>query len=241
MTSSPWLIEEIVPPSEADLAKIERARGPVAPVGVTRGKNAPVLAITLHDVVIHDVRKWFGGADIRIDALVVRGRKQKDEEPIYQPRTFRFPGVRDGEKLGIDTGGLLIYHGKTVDFLDISIMVSRDRQDSDTLDSLITGAARSDAVTQAAQAIGALALSAGAAALVGPALAGAGALADLVYRLIKNICGDSLGLYHGSWLQVRDGFGVGPHPEDRSSFAIKDIAFRYEIAVEDSKNAKKQR
>jgi hypothetical protein len=235
MTSSPWLIEETEPLDDAALADIERFRGPVAALGQTRGKNAPVLAITLHDVVIRNVRKWFGSADIRIDALVVRGEDVKGKEPIYQPSTFRFPGVRDGEKLPIDTGGLLVYLGKTVDFLDISIVVSRDRRDSDTLDTLITGAAKSDAVTGAAQAIGAFALSAGAAGLVVPALAAAGVIADVAYQVIKDLCGDSLGLYHGSWLQVRDGFGVGPHPTDRPAFDIRDIAFRYEIAVEKPK------
>lgn len=233
MNSGPWLIEETEPPGEADLADIERSRGPVDAPGRSRGKNTPVLAITLHDVVIHDVRKWFGGADIRIDALVVHGGDAKRERSFYQPRTFRFPGVRDGERLPIDTGGLLIYHGPTAGFLDISIVVSRDRSDSDALDAMITGAATSDAVTQAAGAIGAFALSAGAAGLVVPALAAAAVLADVAYQLLKDACGDSLGLYHGSWLQVRDGFGVGPHPDDGQSFDIKDIAFRYEIAVED--------
>lgn len=233
MNSSPWLIEETWEPDEADLADIERSAGAVSASGQGRGKNSPVLAVTLHDVVIRDARKWFGGADIRIDALVVRGGAAKQDEPLYQPRTFRFSGVRDGEKLPIDTGGLLIYHGKTRDFLDISIVVSRDRSDSDALDAMIAGAVTSDAVTQAAQAIGAFALSAGAAGLIVPALGAAGVLADVAYRLLKEVCGDSLGLYHGSWLQVRDAFGVGPHPDDREAFDIKDIAFRYEIAVEE--------
>jgi hypothetical protein len=114
-------------------------------------------------------------------------------------------------------------------------VVSRDRRDSDALDALITGAAKSGAVAQAAQAIGAFALSAGAAGLVVPALAAAGVIADVAYQLLKDVCGDSLGLYHGSWLQVRDGFGVGSHPDNRPTFDIKDIAFRYEIAVEERK------
>jgi hypothetical protein len=232
MTDSPWLIEEITLPSEADRAAIDRARGPVSARGAGRGPKPLVLAITLHDVVIHDVRKWFGGADIRIDSLVVHGRQAQDEQSTYQPRTLRFPGVRDGEKLDMDAGGLLIYYGKTVDFLDISLVVSRNRKDSDDLDSLLTDAVQSGAVPQAAQAIGALALSAGAAALVIPALAGAGAIAKLVYRLIENISGDALGLYHGAWLQFRDEFGIGPHPNDRPFYESRDITFRYEITRE---------
>jgi hypothetical protein len=44
--------------------------------------------------------------------------------------------------------------------------------------------------------------------------------------------GDALGLYRGSWLQVRDAFGVGRHPDDGEEFQIRDISFRYEIAEE---------
>lgn len=231
MSSSPWLIQETKPLDDMTLAAVDRDSHPDTAFA-TRGRSARPLAITLHDVVIHDVRKWFGGADIRIDALVVHGPAPGNETSIYQPHTFRFTGVRDGEKLAIDTGGLLIFLGRAAGFVDISIVISRDRRDSDTLDSLLAGVTRSDPLVHAAESIGAFALSGGAAALIGPAITAAGVLGELVYKMIKDISGDALGLYRGSWLQARDRLGVGPHPGDRPCFEIQDISFRYEIAVE---------
>lgn len=232
MNSSPWLIEELSPLDDKTLAAVDRDSTP-DPEFVTRGgRGAKTLAITLHDVVIHNVRKWFGGSDIRIDALVVHGPAPGNEASIYQPRTFRFPGVRDGETLPIDTGGLLFFFGPVTGFLDISIIMSRDRQDSDTLDSLLAGAAKSDSLTDATQKIAAFALSGGVAALIGPAMTAAGILGELAYKMIKNINGDALGVYRGSWLQAKHRLGVGPHPDDRPSYDIHDISFRYEIARE---------
>lgn len=232
MTDGTWLIEEVHPVDAVALAEIERSSGPPFGFPTRGGGSAPPLAITLHDVVVHDVRKWFGAANIRIDALVVHGPIGGSERSIYQPRTFRFSDVRDGQTLSIDTGGLIIFWGVPRHFIDLHIVVSRDRSDSDTLDALLTGAAKSDAVVDAVRTIGSLALAAGPAAVIPAALTGAAALGDLAYQLVRAVSGNSLGLYRGSWLQIRDAFGVGRHPGDRDAFHLQDISFRYEIAIE---------
>jgi hypothetical protein len=54
-------------PAEAQLAEA------LAWPNVGPARAAPNLAVRLQDVVIHDAGKWFGGAEIRLDALVVHG------------------------------------------------------------------------------------------------------------------------------------------------------------------------
>jgi hypothetical protein len=69
------------------------------------------LALRMNDVVIHDTKKWFGGADIRIDAIAVTGAGQPSAS-FYQPTTFRFPSVHDGDRLPIESPGLIFFYGQ---------------------------------------------------------------------------------------------------------------------------------
>ena len=137
-----WLVDDRVPLTAEDLAEIERADVPEG-YTVRGGGGAPTLAITLHEVVVHDVRKWFGAADVRLDALIVHGPTSRNDTSCYQPGTFRFNGVKDGQRLAIDTGGLLIFYGKPRYFLDIFITASRDRSDTDDLATLLATQAQS--------------------------------------------------------------------------------------------------
>ena len=228
-----WLVDDSVPLTHADLAEISRAE---LPAGYTvRGAGSPpTLAITLHDVTVHNVHKWFGGADLRLDALVVHGTSASKNKRYYQPGTFRFSGVRDGQRLAIDTGGLLIFYGKPRHFLDIFITASRDRSDSDDLATMLATQAESPQFGSAIAQVAALAAG-GVAAVIPAALQSAAYLGGLAYKLISNVSGSTLGLYRTSWLQVRDGFGIGPHP-DSGVFRPEgaDISFRYEIQAEDA-------
>ncbi len=53
------------------------------------------------------------------------------------PQTFRFPGIKSQDRLPTGENGLLIFYGKALHFLDIFITVSRDRQDSEDLATLL--------------------------------------------------------------------------------------------------------
>ena len=84
------------------------------------------LAAAIRDVRIHDVKRLFGSAKIRLDALFVTvpavGAKVTD---LYSPQTFRFDGVHDGDRLPIEQT-MLLYLGQPTYFLDISIAASGD-------------------------------------------------------------------------------------------------------------------
>ena len=68
-------------------------------------------------------------------------------------------------------------------------------------------------------------------AAVTAAIGAAGVLGDFAYRLLRAATGNTIGLYRNSHLQYRDGFGVGPHP-NQGTFRVNDLSFRYEIARE---------
>jgi len=228
-----WLIEDDEPLNAATISEIRRNQD--SNDYATRGssRTLPPLALTLHDVVIHNVHKWFGGAHLRLDALVVRGKSgSADRATVYQANTFRFPDVRSGQRLDIDTGGLLLFYGGAYQFLSIFILVARDRKDSDDLAKLLIKEAASPEVSRALAQIGGLGTGDIAAAM--PAvLAAASALGGLAYQVVRGLSPTTVGIYRGSWLQHRDGFGVGRHPENEAEFHDRDFSFWYEISLEE--------
>jgi hypothetical protein len=225
--TSPWLLDQrvsLTPEAEQGLGpELRRVRG-----GIDR-LTAPPLALSIHDIVIHDNKKWFGEADVRIDALVVQGHgSTKDPRSFYMPQTFRFPGVRDGEQLPTGESGLLLFYGRPAYFLDLFITVSRDRKDSDDLANILATksgdmeGAVGDLVSLVARPeVAALKLALGAAAKLG----------ELAYEVLRAVTGATVGLLHTSWLEYRDRFGVGRHPES-DTYRLKDLSFWYEIVVE---------
>lgn len=221
-----WLIDETLPIEAEDEAQLARQLGP------RRGarKAEPNLALSLHDVVIHDNRKWFGEADIRLDMLVTTGRRVGEKDPsFFVPQTFPFPRVKDGEGLPIGPGGLIGFYGAPAHFLDLSIIVSRDRRDVDTLAGLLkdtTDSEVTDALGTVAGLVGAPHIAA-----VKAALDAAMVLSNAAYRLLRALTGSTIGLYRNSHLQHRDGFGIGRHPEE-GSYRRKDLSFHYAISLE---------
>jgi hypothetical protein len=195
-----------------------------------QGEKQPKLALTLHDVVIHNNRKWFGGADIRIDMIVTTGRLLDEADPsFFVPSTYAFPSVRDGEALPIGSGGLPGFIAVPAHFLDLSIIVSRDRHDVDELATLLRDSTDSD-VTGAMGKIAEL-VAAPHVAAVKTAIDAAAVLSNATYRVLRSLTGSTIGLYRNLHLQHRDGFGVGRHPET-GTFRCRDLTFRYEITPE---------
>ena len=130
-----WLLDHILKVDDGALDSIAKSSQPDA---TARGSRPGAsLAVRLNDVVIHDARKWFGlGADIRLDAFVVTG-PQRQATARYHPATFRFPNVRSGDRLSIEPPGLLVYYGVPAHFVDVFLLVSRDRKDSADLGALL--------------------------------------------------------------------------------------------------------
>jgi hypothetical protein len=193
------------------------------------------LAIRLNDIVIHDTRKWWGGAKIRLDAIVVRGLTTGDsgETPFYQPSTFRFGGVKDGDRLQVEAPGLLIFYGWPRHFVDISIMASRDTGDSADLGKLIADRANSDEWKTAAQSLLALTAAAPQAAVVAGAVGAAALIGNFAAEVLRAATDNTIGLYRTAWLQYRDAFGLGRHPE-ADAFRQRDLSFWYEIVLDSS-------
>jgi hypothetical protein len=221
-----WLIDETTTPTKREL------EAEVVDAPHLRGKSSAALAIRLNDVVVHDVRKWFFGADLRLDAIVIDGGGNTDEKaPFYQPSTARFPGVKDGDRLPIYEPGLLVFWGRPRHFLDVSIMVSRDRKDTEDLAVLIGEVAHSDDWRDLSATIGTLAAGAPPVAAVMAAIQSAGALATAAMKLLNNITGSTVGLYRTHYLQRRDRFGLGRHPTE-GTYRERDLSFWYDVVLD---------
>jgi hypothetical protein len=230
---SQWLIDEKRPITERHLEQLDRELA--AMDSTTRGGTwTPRLAVSLHDMVILNNRKWFSGADIRVDALVVTGYGSPEAtDSFYMPKTVAFPRINDGQRLPIGKGGLLVFHGMALYFLDVFIMVSRDRKDSDSLAGLLAKALRSEAAAGIAGSLIALSGGVPEADMVNTALQGVASLGDLAYSALRVATGDTIGLYRNSHLQYRDGFGVGCHPgPGNETYNVNDLTFRYVIDEE---------
>jgi hypothetical protein len=232
--SNLWLIEEAKAPDEAAIRQLEREL-PTNLEGVRRGaQKIPNLAIRVQDVIIHDNKKWFGETEIRVDALIVHGNGAKNKlESFYMPQTFRFPRVVDGDRLPTGEAGLLIFYGQPLFFLDIFVMVSRDRKDSDDLANLITRQINDKEVQGAMGVLLGLAIATPQVAAVTAAIGASAILGNFAYQVLRQATGTTVGLYHTSWLQHRDKFGIGRHPEKRT-YNEKDLSFWYEIVIDET-------
>ena len=223
-----WLIDETSPINREELDA--SLRGQV----VMRG-HQPALAVLINDLVIHDTKKWFGSADVRVDTLIVHGEKEGEPNGYYQALTLPFSNIVDGDRLPIEHPGQRVFYGHPAHFLDVSIFVSRNTKDSDELATLIKTELSSDSWQAAAGAVLAATVVAPQAAAIVGAVAGAAILANIAYNLLKNVTSNTIGLYRSSWLQYRNRFGIGRHPEV-DSFRQQDFSFWYEIVI-DKKSA----
>jgi hypothetical protein len=107
-----WLIDEGHPLHELSNETLGQEARASLRSGQLRGGRKRHVAIRLHDVVIHNNRKWFGEANIRLDALVIHGNREIGRpDSFYSPRTFRFERVAKGDRLPIGETGLLIFYG----------------------------------------------------------------------------------------------------------------------------------
>jgi hypothetical protein len=235
MNKQQWLIDEAMPPDAVAIELIERELNSNQNGGRESFSQpqAVTLAVRLQDIMIWDTKKWFGDADIRLDALVVHGNAtQGDSTSAYVPKTFRFPGIKDQDRLPTGENGLLIFYGNALHFLDIFITVSRDRQDTDNLATLLSQKLQSPKLQEAVGAVGTLAAVASPqVSTITAAIGGASILGEVAYEVLSKVTGNTIGLYRTSWLQYKDGFGIGRHPQG-GSHKVRDLSFWYEIIKE---------
>ena len=160
------------------------------------------IALRLHDIVIHSNKRWFdflGGADIRVDVLAVQGNVLDDDpKSFYTPTTVRFGGIGDESTVPLDEHGLLAFYGWPEHFLDISVLVSRDTIACRRLARPPPRRKRPPPSSRMPPArSSALATGAGAIA-VKNAVSVAGTLGGLLYKILRQVSGNTIGVYRGN-------------------------------------------
>ena len=227
-----WLIEE---PADPHAVARSVVLGEALGRGAADAQTNPSVALRLHDVLIHNNKKWLdlvGGADIRLDAVVVQGNVMEiNPAAAYVPATMRFAGIGDGDHLPSDEYGMLLYYGFPKHFLDISIIVSRDSRDSDDLAVTLAKEMNSGAMKGTMSALLGMTVSNPTAAAVTAAIGAAATISNLAYKIVRNVSGNTIGMYRGSRLAYPDSFGAGRNPSDGSSYRKGDISFWYDVVI----------
>jgi len=234
-TGEGWLIDQRSALTDSELDLLDRELADSGPDSRGANRGVTTLAVLIHDVVIHDNRKWFGEADVRLDALVITGTGDADDPTsFYRPRTASFARIKDADSLQIGPGGLLAFHGEAEHFLNIHILVSRDTKDSSDLATILGDAAQSAELTGSVGTLLGLAVAAPQLATVTAAITAAGALGEVAYRLLSRATGKTIGVYRNSHLEVRGDFEAGHYPgPPPQTFRKNDMSFRYEIVSEE--------
>jgi hypothetical protein len=215
-----WLVDETQALTDAEALEATRQE-----LGFDRAAEA-AINVALFDITIHDTKKWFGAAHVRLDAIVITPAPTDDQ--LYQSTTFNFPGVRDGQALPIDReAGLGVYTGWPQYFLDVALVASRGSPDQKTLAELLADSG--DQLGDLLGNVAKLTIAAPQAAAITGAAAAAAKLSGSALRLLARETGTSIGLYRGTWYEHRNRFGLGIHPPGSDRFRAQDFEFRYEI------------
>lgn len=222
---SMWWIDESTVLSEAEALQATQRS-----YGFDRA-NEPPLNVAIHDVMIANTHRWFGGADIRLDVLVVTPTPAEDQ--LFRASTFAFTEVKDGQRLPIDpAAGLGAYTGWPQYFIDLAVVVSRGGQGQQTLAALLAESA--DQLGGLLGNVAALTAAAPYAAAITGAAAAAAKLSSSILRMLDAATGKSIGLYRATWYERRHRFGIGVHPDNGGHFRQQDFEFRYEIFQDSS-------
>jgi hypothetical protein len=167
--------------------------------------------------------------------MVISAVSEADGRPFHA-HTMRFPGVRDGDRLPIDSA--LLYEGPVDRFVDIALWVAKDDSRDVDLAELIAAQANNEEVAEAISTITALAVAQPTAALVAGSAGAVGLLVRTAARVIDQLRGSSIGVYRTSLLP-HEGFGVngaanglGRRPIDGLIHA-QDISFALEFVDQD--------
>jgi len=216
-----WLFEDgLLEPAEF---RPVRYRGALEPPD----SAAPHLAIFIKSLVVLNTHKWFGAADLRLDAVVIHGGAD-DGSDVYHPQTFRFPRVADGHDLAAMDNGLMIYLGRPAYFIAFSLILARDTADSDALAALIAKGSSYAELERPLQALGRALPHSAELAAVQAGMSAALKLGDLAYQLVRAVSPRCLGLYRANWLGQRHGFGMGRHPRSGVT-SVSDFQLAYQI------------
>jgi hypothetical protein len=222
-----WAIDETGSASPPDSALVQEVRRS----SVRRAGKSPRLAVRILEIIVHNNRRLFGEAAVRIDALVVHGAASGKLADSYAPGTFRFDRVADGDHLPIGESGLLVFLGRPRYFLDLFIAVSRDKEGSSTLEDLLSSLASSKEALSAEGYLLSMATGIPDPSVLSGALKAALLIGDAALISVRKATSGTIGLYRNSWLRSHDGWGIGRHPAE-GLFHAKDLSFSFEIVEE---------
>ncbi len=87
-------------------------------------------SVLLRSVRVLNNKSLFGSSDVIVYAVVLDGYPDMKSKQPFWAQQFTFPDVQDGATLkAIDPNlGVVIYQGRPVDFLNIYLLVVRDKQ-----------------------------------------------------------------------------------------------------------------
>ncbi|WP_155388114.1 hypothetical protein [Catellatospora paridis] len=191
---------------------------------------SPHLAITLTELLVVQTHKWFGAADVKLDALVAHGAKDAGSV-AYSVRTLPFAGVRKGEFLPIGAPGLLLYEGRPRRFIDLFLILSRDDAASPTAQAVLEEVVATGETLQLplelATATGFIPES----ELLAAGLKTAVAVGDLVLARMRQHRPAIIGMFRASWLRGRDNWGIGQHPP-QGRFDVSGMSFSFSVVDE---------
>jgi hypothetical protein len=200
---SKWLQQDEMPFEEELLVR-----------AASRGARArATFTLLLRSIRVLNNKALFGSADVIIYAIVLDGYPDMKSGKAFWAQQFAFPGVNDGSTLkAIDPDhGVAIYHGRPADFLNMYLLVVRDKQTTRDLAAVLSD-------NLVAEGLGTLA----GAAISTYAGLPPGITVPVVRELAKKAVETTLdffaeqknpviGVYYASLL-ARQNFGKGLHP-----------------------------
>jgi hypothetical protein len=234
-----WQVREGSDIRELRGADLEREVDSVYRSGSDRKRESSIVAVRLTEMVIHNNLKLLGGANIRVDTLVVHGKPPSGKSDLYHPGTLRFPDIRDEQHLPFGEKGVLVYLGEPRYFVDFFITVSRDNKDAPDLHNLLTGASARNFASVAGTLGGVFIPGLNGAVLKG-AISAAFSLGDLAHQVLSAVTGKTVGVFRGSWLEQTDNFGIGLHPAS-GMLLVDNLSFSFEILREGADSEKARR
>lgn len=215
-------------PAEEPSFEIDERPDPSLRLVIPRaGGPAPEnVAVRLKEIVVHS-NHALRTAAVRIDSLLVT-RTSGGGEP-YRPSTYRFDGVRDGDRLPLDN--LLLYQGPVSGFLDLAIWVARDDAKGPDLAALFETEATGTDVQGAISLLAGLGLAAPQAVLIAGSVGAVAVLVRAGAILLDRATGKGIGVYRTSLLP-HERFGAGDpaarHPPE-GLLQSQDMSFSYEV------------
>ena len=93
------------------------------------GRSKQEYTLRLRGVRVLNNRKLIGQAEVHLHTVVIDGYPDMESNKPFWTQSFMFPNVKDGDMLSIDPDlGVQLYRGKPEDFLNLYVMVVRNRQ-----------------------------------------------------------------------------------------------------------------